>query len=538
MSEITKTEAAASSTVPTFVWVLLFALVFFVYLFALNIPLLGPDEPRYAQVAREMFERGDWVTPTLGGFHWFEKPALLYWLQITSYNIFGLGEFAARFGSALFGLGTVASLWVLGRRFATECTENTEYVNQSQHETASRPGSVSSVPSAVKNFADYLALIAASSLGILVFSRGASFDIIVTFPLTAALVSFFVFDRAAKKTGVKKYLPLALFYIFIGVSLLAKGLIGILFPYAIVGCYFVLSWRLPSRTFIASLFWGTLIAAAVAAIWYLPMYQRHGWEFIDEFFIQHHFQRFTSNKYQHPQPFYFFLWVLPLMTFPWVPFFFAAIWKAVKEFFHRRDAETLRLKGESLFSSSPLLLFSLSWLLVPLVFFSLSGSKLPGYILPAVPAAIILTALVIFGLVEESSRWRKIVLTSAVTTLLGIVALLIFAVPKFADSDSVKSLISAATARGFAGQRVMMVYTLSHNAEFYAPGRLLRDETGKQRTFYHVDDLLPYLGKENGGSALVLVPIEHLAVLTRDTRIKTEVISDNTELVIAEISLK
>ena len=72
-----------------------------VYLFGLTIPLVGPDEPRYSQVAREMWQAGDWVTPTLGGFHWFEKPALLYWLQITSYNIFGVNEFAARFGSAM-----------------------------------------------------------------------------------------------------------------------------------------------------------------------------------------------------------------------------------------------------------------------------------------------------------------------------------------------------------------------------------------------------------------------------------------------------
>ena len=82
-------------------WAIAAFVVVAVYLIGLTIPLIGPDEPRYAQVAREMFERGDWVTPTLGGYHWFEKPALLYWLQIASYNIFGVSEFAARFGSAM-----------------------------------------------------------------------------------------------------------------------------------------------------------------------------------------------------------------------------------------------------------------------------------------------------------------------------------------------------------------------------------------------------------------------------------------------------
>ena len=97
------------------IWVILFLVTIFIYFFGLNIPLLGPDEPRYSQVAREMFERGDWITPTLGGANWFEKPALLYWLQIINYKVFGVSEFAARFGSAILGLLTVLSLWIFGR---------------------------------------------------------------------------------------------------------------------------------------------------------------------------------------------------------------------------------------------------------------------------------------------------------------------------------------------------------------------------------------------------------------------------------------
>ena len=69
----------------------------------------------------------------------------------------------------------------------------------------------------------------------------------------------------------------------------------------------------------------------VAATWYVPMYLRHGWQFIDEFIIQQHFERFATNKYQHPQPFYFFFWVLPLMTIPWLPFFLWAVWKTIRD---------------------------------------------------------------------------------------------------------------------------------------------------------------------------------------------------------------
>ena len=131
MSEITKTKDQNPKTKNQFVWLLFAFVIIFIYFFALSIPLLGPDEPRYSQIAREMFERGDWITPKLGGYDWFEKPALLYWLQIFFYKIFGVNEFAARFGSALFGLGTILSLWILGKSLATKNTEKTgEFENQ------------------------------------------------------------------------------------------------------------------------------------------------------------------------------------------------------------------------------------------------------------------------------------------------------------------------------------------------------------------------------------------------------------------------
>src|SRR5215204_370276 len=255
MSEITKTEDQKPKT--KYFWIIFAALTVVVYFTGLTIPLLGPDEPRYAEVAREMFERGDWVTPTLGGFDWFEKPALLYWLQIASYKIFGVSEFAARFGSALFGLGTVLSLWILGKHSATESTEkHSETKNIDEFP-------VNSVFSAAKNdFANWLALIAASSFGLIVFSRGASFDIILTFPVTAALVSFFIWEishgghgetQSKKKLFSKisvSSVALFCFYFFIGAALIAKGLVGIVFPFAIVAFYYLLSRKLPSKTFI------------------------------------------------------------------------------------------------------------------------------------------------------------------------------------------------------------------------------------------------------------------------------------------------
>ncbi len=530
MSEITKTEDQKPKTV--YFWIIFAVLTVAVYLTGLTIPLLGPDEPRYSQVAREMFERGDWITPTLGGFDWFEKPALLYWLQIAAYKLFGVGEFAARFGSAAFGLGTILSLWILGKK--TEYgKQETEGIRNPKSEIRNR-----------NDFAGWLALVAASTLGIIVFARGASFDIILTFPVTASLVSFFIFDLTQRRENAKaqkfglssSILWLLSFYFFIGVALIAKGLVGIVFPFAIVAFYYLLSLKFPPRTFIFSLFWGTILSLIVACAWYLPMYRANGWKFVDEFFIQHHFQRYTSNKYLHPQPFYFFFWVLPLMTLPWLPFFFTSILSFIKGKISRKDAKT---QSENLlYSSTPLLLFSTAWLIVPLVFFSVSGSKLPGYILPALPAAIILTALSVWQFVQKSRARQIIVKAVAVTTLVVVALLAQFFVSGFLPEETVKHLFENASARGYKNERVLGLHTVSHSAEFYAAGRLVRDAEGRQKRFFGVSEVVDEMKKSGDRQTLVLIPVGYLSQLTKSEQVETEVLGDNKDLAIVLVKIR
>ena len=515
MPEITKTGAEPAFRVPSVVWVGLTALGVLAYFLGLNIPLVGPDEPRYAQVAREMFERGDWITPTLGGSHWFEKPALLYWLEIAGFQLLGVTEFAARLGPAIFGLATVACLWFLGRSVEKSSSGRST------------------------GLAATLALISASTLGILVFAHGASFDIIITFPITAALVSFFVYDRSTTlhrnaASGRSGLISLGSFYFFVGVALLAKGLIGAVFPYAIVAFYFILSRRMPTGRLLLSLAWGTMLAALVAAVWYLPMYHRHGWEFIDEFIIQQHFQRFTSNKYQHPQPFYFYLWVLPLMTLPWLPLLAAAIWRYGKKPFQNVSTEAKVLKTVD----SDLLRFAIAWLLVPLVFFSFSGSKLPGYILPAVPAAVILTATFAHTLAAESRKWMTAILTTTFLVFAVTIGLIFTVVPRFANADSAKGLIEAAKAQGHSSERVFGLHTVSHSAEFYAAGSLLRDPDGKQKKLYGVGEIEPEMRRAGEHKALVLVPSEYARQLTDALFLHPTLIADNGDLSIIAVSLE
>ena len=515
-----------------YIWLLFALLVVVAYFSGLTIPLLGPDEPRYTQVAREMFERGDWVTPTLGGHNWFEKPALLYWLQIASFHLFGVTEFAARFGSALFGLGTVVSVWLLGR--AVERKMPAEYAGS--------------------DFANWLALIAASTIGIIAFAHAASFDIVLTFPITASLVCFFIWElknpneSASASPGPHFSASLIAFYLFIGLALLAKGLVGIVFPFAIVSFYYLLSWKFPSKALIISLFWGTALAVLVSCAWYVPMYQTHGWSFVDEFFIQHHFQRYTSNKYLHPQPFFFFLWVLPLMTIPWLPFFIASLWNFIPKKAANIQVDTDREDNRStspspllLHSPSPLLkvrLFATAWLLVPLVFFSFSGSKLPGYVLPALPAAMILAGEYVWRFTYKNKSRRVIVQLVAAATLAIVFISATFLVNEFAAHESVKALIEKADAEGHSKERVINLFGMSHNSEFYAPGRLVRTPDGKQRMYFSVVEIVDELKAKNETSCLVLVPLRHLEILTKYPQTESAKIADNGEFAIMAVKIK
>lgn len=521
LDQITKPEKVT--------WILFAAVVAALYLFALDLPLLGPDEPRYSQVAREMFERGDWVTTTLGGFNWFEKPALLYWLQIISYNLFGVSEFSARLGSALFGLGTIGSLFILGGFVTAEARRRGESL-----ELAGKQNSKLKTPNSELAF--WLALVAASSIGLVAFSRGASFDIILTFPITAALVSFFIWEikSAGPRSGLFHPFLLA-FYFFIGVALIAKGLIGIVFPFAIVSFYYVLRWKLPSKTLILSFFWGTIVSILVASLWYLPMYLTNGWEFIDEFFVQHHFQRFSSNKYLHPQPFWFFWVVLPAMTIPWVPFFFMSLWSLFRDFVSRKGAAA---QNESRIAYRDLRLFAFAWMLVPLVFFSLSGSKLPGYILPSLPAACILTAEFVFRFVGKSAGRKYALQSLAALTFIVVAFLLQFALPRFAVDDSVKTLIVAANDSGYQDEKILNFNTISHSSEFYGANRLLRKPDGKQKRFEKTEEILEYVANEKSARALVLAPNQFENDLRKSDSLKVKKLENNRELTIFLVEKK
>ena len=458
------------------VYLVLFFIIIAFYLYGLGqLPLLGPDEPRYAQVAREMFLRGDLVTPTLGGHTWFEKPALLYWMMIAAYKIFGVGEWSARFGPAVCGLLTIAAVWRVGNAVGVGF---------------------------------WSVLVMASCLGLIVFSRAASFDVVVTMTTTWSLAVFLLYEIERKPR------LLIGFYVFVGLSLLAKGLVGIVIPFGVVGVYYLLRRRWPERDVFLSLIWGVPLAIAVSAIWYGPVIARHGWTFVDEFFVQHHFARYVSNKYHHPQPIYFYPAIILLLALPWTPFLIAALVKA------RR---WVWLKNDGSDSLSIVRVFALAWLVMPIVFFSFSGSKLPGYILPALPAAALLIA---DWIAARNGRLIPHVAIFAGTLLLVLIALH-WVAPKFAARESVRDLLRLADARGYGNVPVIAQRSDDRSAQFYAHDRVIYNDEGEVITF---DEITLDEARAHGPKLLVLIQSQYVDEFRGAANI--EVIGDNGRIAV------
>ncbi|HEU4835222.1 MAG TPA: glycosyltransferase family 39 protein [Pyrinomonadaceae bacterium] len=461
------------STLAKRVYLLLFVIIIVFYLYGLGkLPLLGPDEPRYAQVAREMFLTGDLITPTLGHHTWFEKPALLYWMIAAAFKVFGVSEWAARLGPALCGLLTIAAVWCIGREIDREDP---------------------------RGFGFWSVVVTASCLGLIVFSRAASFDVVITMTTTWALAFFLLHALRGKRS------LLAGFYVFVGLSLLAKGLVGIVIPFGVVGLYYLLRRAWPSRSVIVSLFWGVPLALAVSSIWYGPVIARHGWTFIDEFFVQHHFARYVSNKYHHPQPIYFYPVIILMLALPWTPYLVIALAK-VRSWSWRG--------GDSL---SIVRVFSLAWLLLPLVFFSFSGSKLPGYVLPVIPAvALLVSDRLMRGF---DSKWPLVI--AGATALLVVIVLNVGAM-RYAGRESVRDLLLLADARGYAGAPVLAQKSDDRSAEFYAYGRVVYGPDGEPVTF---DEISVDEARARGGKFVVMIPVEYVENVRGVSTI--EVIGDN-----------
>lgn len=321
----------------------------FLFYFGLNaIGLTGADEPRYAQIAREMLARHDWVTPVLNGQPWLEKPVLYYWEAMLSYSVFGVSDWAARIPAAVNMTALVVAVYFFVRRFWRGVELDA-------------------------------ALITASCAAIVGFGHGASTDAPLACTFAIALLAWMTWYKEGQRVW------LAAFYVLLALATLAKGPVAPFLAAFVIVVFVAVRREWPV---IRHSLWipGILLYLAVALPWYV-LVQLHTGTFFRVFILEHNLQRYTTEVYRHTQPFWYFVPVLLLSLFPWTVLAVTALVGAARRAFGAAKEEA---QGED--GSSDIELFLFIWGVLPVIFFSLSGSKLPGYILPAVPPFALLTA--------------------------------------------------------------------------------------------------------------------------------------------------
>ena len=340
--------------------------------------LVGPDEPRYAWIARNMAATGDWVTPRLYGQPWFEKPILYYWTAAAGFRLHLPAEWAARLPSAFAALAAAITIGGLAWK---------------HYGKGDSPAS---------NPALLAPLLFATSVAAIGFSRSAGPDMLFAASLTLAMASASaIFRRAGILSAAavtdppeqrQDLLPLALFGASLGLGALAKGPAAIILAGGAVSV-----WALATRR------WGRALRLAhpiaivsfciVALPWYMVCSLRNP-NFIRVFIFEHNFERYLTPVFQHKQPFWFFIPILLLALMPWTALLYPLA----------RDA-LLRWREKSWVTSPGV--FIACWALFPLLFFSFSQSKLPGYILPAIPPFSLLMALALSRAIRSDSHASK-----------------------------------------------------------------------------------------------------------------------------------
>ena len=307
-----------------------------------NFALTDPDEVFYAETAREMQVRGEFLTPYIFGEPQFEKPPFYYWLVKISFSAFGVNEFSARLPSAIFGLFGVVGIFLLGRALFNKRT-------------------------------GFLAgLILASNIKYVVLARACVTDIILCVFILYAFLFFFLGYKNV--SGKKPYYLLTAF--FLGLAVLTKGPVGILLPGAIIIGFLLFTkdiGRLRKMPWLS----GSIIFLAVSLPWYLLMYKAHGKEFIDMFFGFHNIIRYLEPEHKIGDNFYFYLPVMLGGFFPWSLFLPVGVWQMFRE--KAKDIKKINI-------------FLILWVLVIFVFFSISRTKLVTYIFPLYPALALIAA--------------------------------------------------------------------------------------------------------------------------------------------------
>jgi 4-amino-4-deoxy-L-arabinose transferase-like glycosyltransferase len=335
--------------------------------------LVRPDEGRYAEVAREMAVTGDWVTPRLNGIKYFEKPPLQYWMTAAAYKVFGESEWTARLWTALTGFAGVLVVGFAGARLF------------------GRQAGI------------HAAVVLAGSLLYAVIGHVNTLDMGVTFWLTLGLLGFLLSQHGEIRTRETR-LWMLLAWTAMGLGFLSKGLIGLALPAAAIAVYAIVQ---RDVSFFRRLdpIAGTGVLLAISLPWIVAVSMANP-EFPHFFFIHEHVERFLTEAHHRAAPWWFFIPILIAGMLPWSAMLGHAGMHA-----WRADAPSPRFKPRR---------FLLFYAGSIFVFFSVSHSKLPSYILPLFPA---LALLVGDWLARVRGRTlARLILPVAVIALSGAIA--------------------------------------------------------------------------------------------------------------------
>ena len=340
---------------------------------------MRPDEGRYTEIAREMALSGDYVTPTLNGLKYFEKPPLQYWATALAFQVFGQSDFASRWWPAAMGL---LGLWLTWLAVRAISGRDMAWV-------------VSSMLAAMCYYF-LIAHINTTDMGLTAF---------MTLTLVGLMRGFGVVGQTAAAT--RAWMVAA--WAGAALGFLSKGLIAIVLPGAIFVIYLLITrqWRLLAKL---EWVWGPIAFLAIAAPWPLLVQSRNP-EWANFFFIYEHFSRFSNSEHNRLGSMFYFVPVIIVGLSPWTPALLGLL---------RRDArQAIRETYASATVNVPLLLTI--WCVFMFVFFSVSKSKLPSYLLPITPAAAMLLAPVLVHAARRSFSQLLLLMTAIPLSLFALV---------------------------------------------------------------------------------------------------------------------